>query len=412
LAKSIKVSYMTLTHFTQRELNISQHCFKDLSYLKEFSRMSANLEQKVLEALKGINDPDKAKDIVSLGMVMGLQSRDGHIAFTIDIGDPARAKTFESVQKAAEKAVHALDGVLSVTVVLTAERQAPKQNAHHGHNHSHGHGAADPKVLMPGVKSIVAVSSAKGGVGKSTTSVNLALALAAKGLAVGLLDADIYGPSIPRMLGISGQPVSHDGKVLEPMENHGIKCMSIGFLVEEDTAMIWRGPMVMGALEQLMRDVNWGVLDILVVDMPPGTGDVQLTMAQKVPLTGSVIVSTPQDIALLDTRKGLNMFEKVEIPVFGIVENMSYFSCPHCGERTDVFSHGGARKTAEEFGADFLGEIPLDIQIRVTSDSGQPIVVSDPESEHAKAYRAIADKVWFKTMDQLNGSKGPKIVFD
>lgn len=370
--------------------------------------MSANLEQKVLEALKGINDPDKGEDIVSLGMVIGLQSRDGHIAFTIDVGDPARAKAFEPVQKAAEAAVHALDGVLSVTVVLTAERAAPQQSQPQGHSHA----AADPAVLMPGVKSIVAVSSGKGGVGKSTTSVNLALSLAAKGLAVGLLDADIYGPSIPRMLGITGQPVSHDGKILEPMENHGIKCMSIGFLVEEDTAMIWRGPMVMGALEQLMRDVNWGVLDVLVVDMPPGTGDVQLTMAQKVPLTGSVIVSTPQDIALMDTRKGLNMFEKVEIPVFGIVENMSYFSCPHCGERTNVFSHGGARKTAEEFGADFLGEIPLHIKIRETSDAGQPIVASEPDGEHAKAYAAIADKVWFKTMEQLNGSQGPKIVFD
>jgi len=366
--------------------------------------MSANLEQKVLDTLKGIQDPVKGTDIVSAGMVIGMQSRDGHIAFTIDIGDPARAKEFEPIRKAAEDAVHAMDGVLSVTAVLTAERPAQQQQQQAA--------PSQPETLMPGVKSIVAVSSGKGGVGKSTTSVNLALALSAKGLKVGLLDADIYGPSIPRMLGITGQPVSHDGKRLEPMENHGIKCMSIGFLVEEDTAMIWRGPMVMGALEQLMRDVNWGELDILVVDMPPGTGDVQLTMAQKVPLTGSVIVSTPQDIALLDTRKGLNMFRKVEIPVFGIVENMSYFSCPHCGERTDIFSHGGARNTAEAQGADFLGEIPLDIKIRETSDGGNPIVTSEPESAHAKAYQEIADKVWFKTMDQLNGNKGPNIVFD
>lgn len=369
--------------------------------------MSANLEQKVLVALKEIKDPDNGGDIVSLGMVIGLQSRDGHVAFTIDIGDAKRAKAFEPIQKAAEAAVHALDGILSVTVVLTAERAAQPQASQ-----PQKPAAGASEVLMPGVKSIVAVSSGKGGVGKSTTSVNLALSLAAKGLSVGLLDADIYGPSIPRMLGISGQPVSHDGKRLEPMENHGIKCMSIGFLVEEDTAMIWRGPMVMGALEQLMRDVNWGVLDILVVDMPPGTGDVQLTMAQKVPLTGSVIVSTPQDIALLDTRKGLNMFRKVEIPVFGIVENMSYFSCPHCNERTDIFSHGGARKTAEAQGADFLGEIPLDIKIRETSDGGNPIVMSEPEGEHAKAYAAIADKVWFKTLEQMNESQGPKIVFD
>ena len=369
--------------------------------------MSANLEQKVLDTLKGIQDPEKGVDIVTAGMVIGLQSRDGHVAFTIDIGEPSRAKTFEPIRKAAEDAVHALEGVLSVTAVLTAERAAQPQQQQPQQGV-----AKEPDVLMPGVKSIVAVSSGKGGVGKSTTSVNLALALAAKGLKVGLLDADIYGPSIPRMLGITGQPVSHDGKRLEPMENHGIKCMSIGFLVEEDTAMIWRGPMVMGALEQLMRDVNWGELDILVVDMPPGTGDVQLTMAQKVPLTGSVIVSTPQDIALLDTRKGLNMFRKVEIPVFGIVENMSYFSCPHCGERTDIFSHGGARNTAEAQGADFLGEIPLDIKIRETSDGGDPIVVSQPDSPHAQAYQGIADKVWFKTMDQLNGSQGPKIVFD
>ncbi len=367
--------------------------------------MSAQLEQKVLDTLKGIQDPTKGIDIVSAGMVIGLQSRDGHIAFTIDIGEPARAKEFEPVRKQAEEAVHAMDGVLSVTAVLTAEKKTAPQQPQQP--------AADQSgLLMPDVKSIVAVSSGKGGVGKSTTSVNLALALAAKGLQVGLLDADIYGPSIPRMLGITDKPVSLDGKILEPMENHGIKCMSIGFLVEEDTAMIWRGPMVMGALEQLMRDVNWGTLDILVVDMPPGTGDVQLTMAQKVPLTGSVIVSTPQDIALLDTRKGLNMFRKVEIPVFGIVENMSYFSCPHCGERTDIFSHGGARQTAEAQGADFLGEIPLDIKIRETSDGGNPIVTSEPDSEHAKAYKAIADKVWFKTMEQMNGSQGPKIVFD
>ncbi|MDV7341179.1 iron-sulfur cluster carrier protein ApbC [Terasakiella sp. A23] len=370
--------------------------------------MSAQLEQKVLETLKGINDPAKGTDIVSAGMVVGLQSKDGHVAFTLDIGDPSRAKELEPVRKEAENAVHAMDGVLSATVVMTAEKAAAPQQQQQQQ--------AAPQAqaqLMPDVKSIIAVSSGKGGVGKSTTSVNLALAFAAKGLKVGLLDADIYGPSIPRMLGLAGeQPVSMDGKILEPLENHGIKCMSIGFLVEEDTAMIWRGPMVMGALEQLMRDVNWGELDVLVVDMPPGTGDVQLTMAQKVPLTGSVIVSTPQDIALLDTRKGLNMFRKVEIPVLGIVENMSYFSCPHCGGRTDVFSHGGARETAEAQGADFLGEIPLDIQIRETSDGGQPIVASQPDSEHATAYKGIADKVWFKVMEQMTGNQGPKIVFD
>lgn len=367
--------------------------------------MSANLEQKVIDALKEIIDPVSGKDVVACGMIVGLQSRDGHVAFTLDIGDPSKYKDYEAVHKACEDKVHALDGVLSVTCVITAEKKAaqaqkaaPQQQA------------ADS--LMPGVKSIVAISSAKGGVGKSTTSVNLALSLANKGLRVGLLDADIYGPSIPRMLGISDQPKSLDGKRLEPMENYGIKCMSIGFLVDEDTAMIWRGPMVMGALEQLMRDVNWGELDILVVDMPPGTGDVQLTMAQRVPMTGAVIVSTPQDVALLDTKKGLNMFRKVEIPVLGIIENMSYFACPHCGERTDIFDHGGARKTAESFGADFLGEIPLDIVIRENADAGTPVVMKEADGPHARVYGEIADKVWFKVMDQMNGSKGPNIVFE
>lgn len=363
--------------------------------------MSPQLEQKVLDTLKGIQDPHSGTDLVSAGIVKGLQTKDGHVAFTIDIGDPSRAQSFEPIRKSAEQAVHDMDGVLSVSVVLTAERAAPQQPQ-----------ASKPDALMPGVKSIIAISSGKGGVGKSTTSVNIALSLVQKGLKVGLLDADIYGPSIPRMLGITGQPVSYDGKILEPMENYGLKCMSIGFLVEEDTAMIWRGPMVMGALEQLMRDVNWGDLDVLVVDMPPGTGDVQLTMAQKVPLTGSVIVSTPQDIALLDTRKGLNMFEKVDIPVLGIIENMSYFSCPKCGERTEIFSHGGARQTAQDQGADFLGEIPLDIKIRETSDGGKPIVVAEPDGEHAKAYLAIADNVWTKTQERLAVSQGPKIVFN
>ncbi len=249
---------------------------------------------------------------------------------------------------------------------------------------------------MPGVRSIIAVASGKGGVGKSTTAANLALALHANGHSVGVLDADIYGPSMPRMLGISGKPRMADGKRLEPMSNYGIKCMSMGFLVAEDTPMIWRGPMVMSALQQMLREVDWGELDIMVVDMPPGTGDAQLTMAQQVPLAGAIIVSTPQDIALLDARKGLNMFRKVDVPVLGIIENMSYFLCPHCGERSEIFSHGGARREAEALGVDFLGELPLDIAIRETSDSGHPIVISDPDSGHAKVYRAIAERVWSK----------------
>jgi ATP-binding protein involved in chromosome partitioning len=264
---------------------------------------------------------------------------------------------------------------------------------------------------VPGVKAIIAVASGKGGVGKSTTAANLAVALAVNGHQVGLLDADIYGPSMPRMLGISGKPQSRDGRVLEPMVNHGIKCMSIGFLVAEDTPMIWRGPMVMSALQQMLRDVNWGVLDILVVDLPPGTGDAQLTMAQQVPLSGAIIVSTPQDIALLDARKGLAMFQKVDVPVLGIIENMSYFLCPHCGERSDIFSHGGARREAERLAVEFLGEVPLDMAIRKTSDEGNPIVVADPASPHAAIYRAMAARI----AEKLGGGptrQAPRIIVE
>ncbi|KAA0677754.1 iron-sulfur cluster carrier protein ApbC [Azospirillum brasilense] len=375
-------------------------------------------EAQVLEALRTVVDPERGKDVVSLGMLSGLVVRDGHVAFSIEV-DPKRGAQAEPVRHAAEKAVEALPGVLSVTAVLTAHRPAgqgaaPQQGHGHDHGHSHGghghsHGGhahgqpAEQKPLVPGVKAIVAVASGKGGVGKSTTASNLALAMAANGLKVGLLDADIYGPSMPRMLGISGRPTSRDGKILEPMENYGIKVMSMGFLVAEDTPMIWRGPMVMSALQQMLRDVNWGTLDVLVVDMPPGTGDAQLTMAQQVPLAGAIIVSTPQDIALLDARKGLNMFRRVDVPVLGIIENMSYFCCPNCGHRTDIFSHGGARKEATDLGMEFLGEVPLHLDIRETSDQGQPIVVSQPESEHAKVYRGIAKRVW----EKIAGEQGP-----
>ena len=365
-------------------------------------------EQEVLAALRGVRDDERGGDVVGLGMVAGLAVRDGHVAFALEV-EPSRAAALEPLRKAAEQAVDAVPGVLSVSAVLTAQKAAPAA-ASRGHAHGAGPQAAPAaKKLVPGVKTIVAVASGKGGVGKSTTAVNLALGLAANGLAVGILDADIYGPSMPRMLGISGKPNSRDGRVLEPMENHGVKCMSMGFLVAEDTPMIWRGPMVMSALNQMLRDVNWGELDILVVDLPPGTGDAQLTMAQQVPLSGAVIVSTPQDIALLDARKGLNMFRKVDVPVLGIIENMSYFSCPNCGHRSEIFSHGGARREAEKLGVEFLCEVPLDIAIRETSDDGTPIVVARPDSEHAKVYRLLAKRVWEKVAAQTQ-RPAPRIV--
>ena len=380
--------------------------------------MAQVTEQQVVDTLKGVVEPEKQRDIVSLGMVSGVVVKEGNVGFSIEV-DPRKGAAMEPLRKAAEKAVEALEGVLSVTAVLTAHSSAPQggpggqaapQPPSPAARQAGGPGAA--QALVPGVRSIVAVASGKGGVGKSTTATNLALALKTLGLRVGLMDADIYGPSQPRMMGISGRPTSPDGKTLRPMENYGVKCMSMGFLVAEDTPMIWRGPMVQSALQQMLRDVDWGELDMLLVDMPPGTGDAQLTMAQQVPLSGAVIVSTPQDIALLDARKGLNMFRKVDVPVLGIVENMSYFSCPNCGHVAHIFSHGGARKEAEKLGMEFLGEMPLDIEIRETSDGGRPIVVSNPDSPHAKAYVAIAERVWSKISAGLEGGarQGPKIV--
>ncbi len=373
-------------------------------------------EEAVLARLKTVSDPDRGGNIVDLGMVSGLALRDGHVAFSIEV-DRARAPRLENLRRAAEKAVDSLPGVLSVSAVLTAERPAIQGSANQGKAApaapaSASGGRTQPaKPLVPGVRTIVAVASGKGGVGKSTTAVNLALALKSLGLKVGLLDSDIYGPSQPRMMGISGKPSSPDGRRLLPMENYGVKVMSMGFMVAEDTPMIWRGPMVMSAINQMLRDVDWGELDILVVDLPPGTGDAQLTMAQQVPLSGAVIVSTPQDIALLDARKGLNMFRKVDVPVLGIVENMSYFLCPHCGERSDIFSHGGARREAEKLGTEFLGEIPLDIVIRETSDGGNPIVVSQPDSAHSATYRAIAERVWQKVSGAPQKA-APRIVIE
>jgi len=365
-------------------------------------------DKDVIAALSKVADPDRGSDLVSLGMISGLAVKDGHVAFAIDV-DPERGPKLEPLRKAAEKAVHDLPGVITVSAVLTAEKKAAQG---HGHAHGHSQGKAPEAPLLPGVKAIIAVSSGKGGVGKSTTATNLALAFKSMGLTVGMLDADVFGPSQPRLLGVSGvQAVSPDGNILEPVEAYGIKVMSIGFLVPEDSPVVWRGPMVMGALEQLMRDVNWGKLDVLVVDMPPGTGDTQLTMTQKVPLTGAVIVSTPQDIALLDTRKGLNMFRKVNVPVLGIIENMSTYHCPNCGHEAHIFGHGGAKIEAAKMSADFLGELPLDIDIRTTSDEGKPIVVSQPDGPHAKAYRDIAAKVWEKAEVLLAAKKGPKISF-
>ncbi|MEQ8814576.1 MAG: Mrp/NBP35 family ATP-binding protein [Thalassobaculum sp.] len=394
--------------------------------------MATVSEQTIHTALASVVDPEGAGALRDLATVSGLVVKDGNIGFALEV-DPARGPQLEGLRKAAEAAVLALDGVTSVTAVLTAHRAGgpqgggrggaatrPAQPQGHGHSHGQGHAHGQAQGAMParpdiaGIRSIVAVASGKGGVGKSTVATNLALGLAMQGLRVGLLDADIYGPSLPRMMAIRDKPQSKDGKTLIPLVNHGVKCMSIGFMVAEDTPTIWRGPMVMSALEQMLRDVEWGELDILVVDMPPGTGDAQLTMAQRVPLTGAVIVSTPQDIALLDARKGLNMFRRVDVPVLGIVENMSYFLCPHCGERSEVFGHGGARQEAERLGVPFLGEVPLHLAIREAGDAGTPIVAAAPESPQATAFAAVADAVWRDVARRLGDTsrQQPKIVFE
>ena len=371
--------------------------------------MAHPAESQVENALKTVNMPDSGENIVDSGAVSGLVVKEGHVQFALEI-DPADAEKMEPVRKAAEAAVAGLNGVLSVTAVMTAHREAAPsaQQSTPGQPQQQ----QQPKELLPQVGAIVAVASGKGGVGKSTTAANLAVAFRQMGLRTAMLDADIYGPSLPTMMGITGRPSSPDGKTIIPMEAHGITCMSIGFLVPQDTAMIWRGPMVMGALEQMMGDVDWGPQDVLVVDMPPGTGDAQLTMAQRVPLAGAVIVSTPQDLSLIDAKKGLNMFRKVDVPVLGIVENMSYFLCPKCGERSDIFAHGGAAQAAAQMGVDFLGEIPLEMAIREGGDNGTPIVAADPEGAYAMAYRAIAEAVWAKVGDGASQPAAPKISFE
>ena len=361
------------------------------------------------EALRVVIDPASGKDIVSAGLVEGIELRDGLVQVAL-LTDRAHAAAMEPVRKMAEEVLAKQPGVANATAVLTAHKTAPQQPAPPAAA-GHGHGQRPP-LLLPDVKAIVAVASGKGGVGKSTIAVNLAVSLARQGHRTGLLDADIYGPSLPRMLGLNRKPEVRQDRMI-PLAAWGLSCMSIGFLVNEETPMIWRGPMVMGALEQMMAQVEWGALDILVVDMPPGTGDAQLTMAQRVALSGAVIVSTPQDIALIDARRGVRMFERVHVPVLGLVENMSFFCCPSCGHRAEIFGHGGARAEAERLGAEFLGEVPLLLDIRTASDAGTPIAAAAPESEGAKAFDALATRVWEKVSGAtVARSSGPRIVVE
>ena len=369
-------------------------------------------QQQVQDALTKVATP-RGVALTNAGVLSAISVSDGKVFFSINV-EATEARAWESVRAAAEAAVRAIPGVEVAMVALTAERKAgPAAAAPPPHRHAQGvpnvaahrppQGAPSPmskQAEIPGVAAIIAVASGKGGVGKSTTAINLALGLRDLGLRVGLLDADIYGPSVPRLTGIREKPQLNDDRKMIPLARFGLSIMSIGFLVEEDTAMIWRGPMVMSAITQMLRDVAWGTLDVLVVDMPPGTGDAQLTLAQNVPLKGAVIVSTPQDLSLIDARRGLAMFKKVNVPVLGIIENMSYFQCPHCGTQSDIFGHGGARHEAERLGVPFLGEIPLHMSIRTTSDSGTPVVESEPNGPHAAIYRAIAARV----RDQLQGA--------
>ncbi|WP_425479293.1 P-loop NTPase [Hoeflea halophila] len=362
---------------------------------------------QVLEQLKRVKGPDLNGNIVDLALVSDIAASGDQVAFSITV--PAdRAAQLEPLRAAAEKAALAAPGVARALVTLTADSKAQLAPVRSAPSIKQADAVPPPmqkrapqppqapaaKASVPGVGAIIAVASGKGGVGKSTTAVNIALGLHARGLKVGVLDADIYGPSLPRLLNISGRPQSGGDRVLLPLERHGLRVMSMGFMVAEDTATVWRGPMIMQALTQMLREVAWGELDVLIVDMPPGTGDAQLTMAQNVPLAGVVIVSTPQDLALIDARKGLNMFRKVDVPILGLIENMSYFTCPDCDGRHAIFGHGGARAEAERIGAPFLGEVPLVMQIRETSDSGAPIVVSDPQSVQAQIYRDIAGLIW------------------
>lgn len=364
-------------------------------------------KQQVLDGLAKVMSP-RGVPLTVANVLSDVTVSDGKVFFSINV-DASEARAWEDVRAQAEARVRAIPGVTTAMIALTAERKAGTAPTPAPAPHRHDRGVApvsahrppqnpagspmSRQAEIPGVAAVIAVASGKGGVGKSTTALNLALGLRDLGLRVGLLDADIYGPSVPRLTGIREKPQLNDEKKMIPIVRFGLAIMSIGFLVEEDTAMIWRGPMVMSAITQMLRDVAWGTLDILVVDMPPGTGDAQLTLAQNVPLKGAVIVSTPQDLALIDARRGLAMFTKVNVPVLGIIENMSFFQCPHCGTRSDIFGHGGARHEAEHLGVPFLGEIPLHISIRAMSDAGTPVVESEPDGPHAALYREIGAKV-------------------
>jgi ATP-binding protein involved in chromosome partitioning len=381
-------------------------------------------KEQILAALAKVPSPGGAA-LTDARVLSDVVVSDGKVFFSLTV-DASAVKVWEPVRKAAEEAVRAVPGVQSVLVALTAERAAGAaargpQPSHVATQpraagpaaHAHAHPADKVQPGIPGVDAVIAVASGKGGVGKSTTAVNLALGLRDLGLKVGMLDADIYGPSLPKLLAIKEKPQTIGGTRLKPIERYGLTVMSIGFLIDEETPMIWRGPMVMSAITQMLREVEWGKLDVMVVDMPPGTGDAQLTMAQQVPLKGAVIVSTPQDLALIDARRGVAMFKRVNVPVLGIVENMSYFLCPSCGSRSDIFGHGGARQEAERQGVPFLGEVPLHMTIREKSDSGMPVVATEPDGVHAKIYREIAAKV----LEQIKGGVAagriaPKIVIE
>lgn len=354
-------------------------------------------EQQVQEALKALIDPNTHKDFVTGKAVKGVKVEGDRVSVDIVLGYPAKS-VLDSIRRMVAERLRSLPGVGTVQVGVTYKIVA--------------HAVQRGVKLVPGVRNIIAVASGKGGVGKSTTAVNLALALAAEGAKVGVLDADIYGPSQPMMLGIRGRPESRDGKSLEPMEGHGLQAMSIGFLIDLDTPMVWRGPMVTQALEQLLNETRWRDLDYLVVDLPPGTGDIQLTLAQRVPVTGAVIVTTPQDIALIDARKGLKMFEKVGIPILGVVENMSIHICSRCGHEEPIFGEGGAQRMCQDYGVELLGALPLDIRIREQADSGKPSVVADPEGRIAEIYKAIARRVAVKIAElaQDHSAAFPKIV--